>query len=439
MTSILTTGQREQLHRQLDELLDSLPAKLDDLGQAEQELQAGLRRLGAASLQHWADSASTASPVPACSDCGQPMRHRGLARCTLTTVLGPVHYRRPRRRCDRCGRESYPHDHKLRFQSHGVSWNLAAVVTRLASLLPSFDAARQLLAEEHAIELSKQTIEQLTHRAGRILMAQDDAKREAFFAEATKRPASVCESPPFSPEMVAVYADGAKLHAEGDWREIRVGRSIAWDVEGKRLGQRTFARFLPLEAFGQQLFLEAQRAGYAQAKKRAFLGDGAHWLWELAAMHFPEAVPILDWYHLSKNVHQAAGEVFGEGSDGAAAWAEERLAELWNGQQRVARRVTAELRKQVRSKSKREALRKLGVYLKNNAERTDYPRYRALGLPIGSGPVESACKKLVAGRCKQSGMRNWRRQRAESVLRLRAAQWDGDFTTLWSTRLRQAA
>ena len=62
-----------------------------------------------------------------------------------------------------------------------------------------------------------------------------------------------------------------------------------------------------------------------------------------------------------------------------------------------------------------------------------------LGLPIGSGPVESACKTLVAGRCKQSGMRNWRRGGAESVLRLRAAQFDGDFTTLWTTRLRQAA
>jgi len=54
-----------------------------------------------------------------------------------------------------------------------------------------------------------------------------------------------------------------------------------------------------------------------------------------------------------------------------------------------------------------------------------------LGLPIGSGPVKSACKTLVGGRCKQSGMRNWRRRGAEAVLRLRAAQIDDEFAPLW--------
>ena len=99
----------------------------------------------------------------------------------------------------------------------------------------------------------------------------------------------------------------------------------------------------------------------------------------------------------------------------------------------------AERRQRSRSQPKREALRQLGVYLKNNAERVDYPRYRALGLPIGSGPVESACKTLVGGRCKQAGMRNWRRSGAEAVLRLRAAQIDAEFGPLWDARLRRAA
>ena len=36
--------------------------------------------------------------------------------------------------------------------------------------------------------------------------------------------------------------------------------------------------------------------------------------------------------------------------------------------------------------------------------RMDYPRYRARGLPIGSGSVESAGKQLVSARLKQAGM-----------------------------------
>ena len=35
----------------------------------------------------------------------------------------------------------------------------------------------------------------------------------------------------------------------------------------------------------------------------------------------------------------------------------------------------------------------------------DYPRYLANGWQIGSGPVESACKTVVANRLKGSGMR----------------------------------
>lgn len=439
MASILTAERREQLHRQLDQLLDGLPAKLENLEDAERDLQAGMRQLATACMQSWAETASTASAVPGCPHCGHPMRHRGLIRRSVVTAHGTIVLSRPRRRCDRCGKESYPHDDRLCFQSHGVSWWVAAKVSRLASLLPSYDLARQLLVEDYGIELSKHSVEEIAFRAGRMLLADDDAARKACFADAGRGAPRGPRQSAISPEIVAVYADGAMIHAEGDWREIRVGRTIAWDAQGKRQRQRSFARFLPLESFGQQLFVEAHATGYGRAKKRVFLGDGAHWLWELAALHFPEAIRILDWYHLEENVYEAAHAVFGEGTSEGKAWAKASLGELWESGHRLVRQAVAELRKQVRSPVKREALRKLGVYLKNNAERMDYAHYRAAGLPIGSGPVESACKTLVGGRCKQAGMRNWRREGAEAVLRLRAALYDDEYGPLWEARLRRAA
>jgi transposase len=27
------------------------------------------------------------------------------------------------------------------------------------------------------------------------------------------------------------------------------------------------------------------------------IGDGAHWIWHLAAEHFPAALQVVDWYH----------------------------------------------------------------------------------------------------------------------------------------------
>ena len=89
-----------------------------------------------------------------------------------------------------------------------------------------------------------------------------------------------------------------------------------------------------------------------------------------------------------------------------------------------------------RSEDKRQAKHELITYLTNNRDRVDYPRYRKLGLPIGSGEVEADCKVLVQARCKQSGMR-WSKRGAEQVLRVRCALRDGSFSTLWD-RPRQS-
>jgi hypothetical protein len=44
-------------------------------------------------------------------------------------------------------------------------------------------------------------------------------------------------------------------------------------------------------------------------------------------------------------------------------------------------------------------------YVRTRAARTDYARFRAHGLPLGSGAVESAGKHLVQLRMKRAGAR----------------------------------
>ena len=42
-------------------------------------------------------------------------------------------------------------------------------------------------------------------------------------------------------------------------------------------------------------------------------------------------------------------------------------------------------------------------YCKTNRDRMHYDLYRKLGLPVGSGAVESACKQIVSSRFKRAG------------------------------------
>lgn len=173
--------------------------------------------------------------------------------------------------------------------------------------------------------------------------------------------------------------------------------------------------------FGRQLWLEAQRRGIEQAKRTIVIGDGAHWIWNLAAEHFPGATQILDWYHASTYVWKAAHALYGEGTDFAKHWARQHLDLLWNGQVAT---VIAHLEAET---SRTAAIQDTLTYFRNNQHRMQYDRYRKDGLQIASGTIESGCKHVIAARLKQAGM-IWSPDGARFVAKLRtrlkSRRWD---------------
>lgn len=86
---------------------------------------------------------------------------------------------------------------------------------------------------------------------------------------------------------------------------------------------------------------------------------------------------------------------------------------LWEG--KVAE-VLVELEQ---SCARGEAVEAALSYYTEHQTRLDYATYRARGLQIGSGSVESACKQLVTARLKQAGM-IWDAAGAEAVAAVRA-------------------
>jgi hypothetical protein len=424
----------EEIVPQLEHLVQVLPEQLVDFAQAETQLRDGLIKVAQHLLDIWGHVADLKVTRPCCPKCSVPMRHRGLPETGVVTTVGEVSYRRPRWRCDACREECYPHDGVLRFQTHNVSWPLAKVCGRLAAQIPSFDDAGDSLAEDYRVRLAKETIRGIAEAAGTTVLEHEDAQRCRVMERQEPLPESEKQ-----PEKACVFADGTTVHSEGDWHEIRVATVATEDAAGNPLERQSRARFLGVEDVAWTLVLLARTLGYQNAKQRAFIADGAAWLWKLQEAYFPSATAILDWYHLAEHVHKAANALHGQGSQEAQQWAKQIKDELWEG--RVVRALTLagqELTK-TRSPSKREALQELVTYLENNQQHMDYPRYRALGLPVGSGQVEAQCKTLVGARCKQAGMRNWTYQGAEAVLRLRAARQDGSFDDLWNRKLRLAA
>ena len=190
----------------------------------------------------------------------------------------------------------------------------------------------------------------------------------------------------------------------------------------------SIARFADVERFGADLWRKACQQGHRQASRKAFLSDGSHWIRSIAELHFPDAVQTLDWYHLSEHLSKCANEVFGEGVEQSRQWAARMRQTMKEGKADEGLNEVEKL--PARSETKRQAKHELITYLTNNRDRVDYPRYRKLGLPIGSGEVEAHCKTAVQARCRQSGMR-WSTGGAEQILRVRCALRDTSFDGLW--------
>jgi hypothetical protein len=165
--------------------------------------------------------------------------------------------------------------------------------------------------------------------------------------------------------------------------------------------------------FGVELSFEAARRGVGQADEVVVIGDGAHWIWNLAEQYFPQATQIVDWYHASEYLWKAGTAIHGDGTQARAAWVQQQLDRLWEGQlEQVV--VQLEAHREV-GDAVEEALN----YYTTHRTRMDYPSYRARGLQIGSGTIESCCKQLVSARLKQAGM-IWSEEGANAVVAVRA-------------------
>ena len=156
------------------------------------------------------------------------------------------------------------------------------------------------------------------------------------------------------------------------------------------------------------------------------LMDGQRSLWEQQRKYFPQAIPIIDIFHVSERLWQAAYCFHNEGSAEAEKMVCRYFKMLLEGKvDSVIRSFQA--RQCSLSKTKKEILVGVIKYYKNNKQYMQYDEYLDKGYPIGSGAIEGACRHLVKDRMERTGMR-WEIEGAQAMLNTRSAyinnEWD---------------
>lgn len=233
---------------------------------------------------------------------------------------------------------------------------------------------------------------------------------------------------------VEFQTDGTMVNTTSGWREMRLsvfarrrrGRPV-FDRSGWRQRHLPPPHVRVVQAgirtsgqLGPAWRRMAARLGLADAEGVTALADGARWIWKQLAAALPGCAGVLDIYHASEHLHDAARAAFGEGTAEAAAWAEARRATLLRG---GARALLAEL-----SGERWAGLRQ---YFAPHVGHTAYAERLAEGRSIGSGLVEGACKQVIGRRLKQTGAR-WKVRRVERMAALCAVQASGQWGAYWA-------
>ena len=217
--------------------------------------------------------------------------------------------------------------------------------------------------------------------------------------------------------------DGLFLRIAHQYREVKIAVVGQLTETGEwRKGETTYlATTQPAETFRKLLRRHAQARGITWKSSLILLSDGAQWIAALSTRFFPNALHILDFWHASEYLFQAAHALYGEGTAEAQAFGEEMKE--W-----MRKRTVPEILNRLEQERTRlgivhgerqEALRKVTQYLREHAPCMNYEHYREHRYPIGSGPAEAGCKTLVQSRMKRAGM-NWSPTGAENMLALRA-------------------
>ena len=171
-----------------------------------------------------------------------------------------------------------------------------------------------------------------------------------------------------------------------------------------------------------------------QAEQVLFVADGATWIWPRVAKLFAalglsadRAYELVDFYHAVEHLSKVAGLRKSWSTKQRRRWVKRHRRLLLKGEVNRVVEAVCEICRGRHSK----AIRTERDYFIKNAARMAYAKLKELKLPIGSGSVESAIRRVINLRLKGPCL-FWYRENAEAMLMLRAYYKAGRWNRLKS-------
>lgn len=310
-------------------------------------------------------------------------------------------------------------------------------IVRTGSASASYDlAAKQLQAQRIAV--SSYGVGSLVSHVGTTANPQ---RATHHFALATN------ES--LAGKRVSISLDGGRIRSrknktgrptkeqkrtryETDWKEPKLLVIAELDENGmKRKGTKPLyeATMGGKAVFAELLVGICKQLHLSEATEIVCLGDGAPVLWDIFAtlqttLHIKgKTTEVVDFFHACEHITELTQAHTKKTEKQQKQWFKKLKQLLREGKFRA---FEASIRTEAKKHDLPELTRQLGYFLRHKT-RMRYDRYEKAHLPIGSGIVESAVRRVVNGRLKAPGS-FWKEENAESMLTVRCAlladRWD---------------
>jgi len=330
----------------------------------------------------------------------------------------------------------------------GQSAALTGLIARQSTLMPSFELARQELARR-GLKLNIKTVHRTTHGLGRQLLVARRCDLQRY------RDGLMPAGTELAGKRVCVQIDGGRVRLrkvtrkqrgkgkhkkqkrryKGQWREPKLLTIFEIDGNGQmaRKGRaRIDGTFRGPDEVMELLAMHLHRLGGAQALVVVFVSDGAPWIWDRldwvikrVGLDQKKVAYALDWCHALHHVGLALAAC---GLPEAEHRRVFKKLRKWLKKGHAAA-VLNELERLGAKRGVLEAMKTPVAYLDRHlaAGHLEYDDLQRRGLPIGSGAIESAIRRVVNQRLKGNGLM-WCEGNAEGMLLLRAAaltgRWD---------------
>jgi hypothetical protein len=343
----------------------------------------------------------------------------------------------------------YPLDKYLGISNLPFKMTVEAMlkVTKKAIESNSYQKASDDLRNDCGIVINPHTIADVTDHIGYLVFKRNYEKSHQKYSEFISGNNSI-----FSEDklkfVLYLQVDGSfictrdKDSNDSGWREVKLGMVYSskhmhsvkrTDKHGKIVTEyvinvKDYIAYIGCAKEFQKFFFEcACKNGYGRYEEVVLISDGASWISNLKEDLFPDAIHILDFFHLSEKIWDLGKSFFNiidekdeenkKYSD-YKSWCNHIIDSLEESKYQDVKKDIEQKLKKVNNRNK---LKKNNLidYIEKHISNIDYKTYINKGYSIGSGAIEGANKNVLQQRLKLLGMR-WNRDSAQAIAILRS-------------------